>query len=183
METSSSEAGVGRCRFSARAVVGGAIVELVCFSVLAMLAGGVGLWRPGILDAAAMASAGPLLALWMGGSLIIAGFVGGFVAAIASRSLSTEDGLLHGLLAWATAYITGAVLACTWFMAALATGIAKLEVVNAMDSRMMLAFVVVDTLTLIAALVGGRFGAQQEAHLRAVPRQPAAGLRTTPKPA
>jgi hypothetical protein len=116
-------------------VVGGAIVELVCFSVLAMLAvasvcGVRGFW------AAAMASAGPLLALWMGGALIIAGFVGGFVAAIASRSVSSEDGLLHGLLAWATACITGAVLACTWFMTALATGIAKLEVVSAMDCRM-----------------------------------------------
>ena len=44
METSWIEA-VGRCRFSARAVAGGAIVELVCFSVLGMLAGGVGLWR------------------------------------------------------------------------------------------------------------------------------------------
>jgi len=184
METSSIEAGGSRCRFSAHAVVGGAIVELVCVSVLAMLAGGVGLWRPGILDAAAMSNAGSLLALWLGPSLVIAGFLGGFIAAVASRSISAEDGLLHGLLAWATACITAAVLGCTWFMTALATGVAKLEVVNAMDNRMMLAFVVADTLALIAALIGGLWGARQEAHhVRAVPQQPAPGLRTTPKPA
>jgi hypothetical protein len=183
METGTIEGDAGRCRFSAHAVVAGAIVELVCVSMLAMLGGGMGLWRAGILDAGAMSGAGPLLALWLGASLIVAGFIGGFIAAIASRSISAEDGLLHGLLTWAVACLTGAVLACTWLMAALATGVAKLEVVNAMDNRMMLAFVVADALALIAALAGGRWGARQEAHLRAVPPQPAPGLRTTPRPA
>jgi len=184
MDSSPVEEGGRQCRFSAHAVVGGAIVELVCFSVLAMLGGGLRLWRPGILDAAAMSNASSLLALWLGMSLIIAGFVGGFVASAASRSSSAEDGLLHGLLTWATACISAAVLACTWFMSALATGIAKLEVVSAMDNRMMLAFVVADTLALVAALVGGLWGAWQEAHhARAAAQPPASSLRTSPKPA
>ena len=184
METSTIDRDSGRCRFSAHAVVGGAIVELVCVSVLAMLAGGLGLWRPGILDAAAMSNSSSLLALWLGSSLIIAGFVGGFVASTASRSITTEDGFLHGLLTWAIACISASVLGCVWFMSALATGIAKLEVVNAMDNRMMLAFVVADTLALIAALIGGLWGARQEAHhIRTLPQQPSTGLRTTAKPA
>ncbi len=184
MENTSTEIGADRCRFSARAVVGGAIVELVGLSLLMMLAGGVGLWRLGILNAAALSAAGSGLAVWSGVSLILAAFLGGFVAAVASRSSTAEDGLLHGLLAWATACITGAILACTWFMAALATGVAKLDVVNAMDNRMMLAFFIADTLALVAALIGGTWGARQEAHhLRAAPQQPTPGLRPTAKPA
>jgi hypothetical protein len=125
------------------------------------------------------------LAVWAGVALILAALAGGYVAAIASRSSTVEDGLLSGLLAWATACLTGAILACTWMMTALATGIANLDVVNAMDNRMMLGFFVADTLALGAALLGGRFGARQEAHhLRAVHAQPAAGgFRPTPKPA
>lgn len=180
----SVEHGANRCRFGARAVVGGAIVELAGVSLLMMLAGGVGLWRPGILNATALSGAGSGLAIWAGGSLIIAAFMGGFVAAVASRSVTAEDGLLNGLLAWATACLTGAVLACTWLMTALATGIAKLDVVTAMDNSMMLAFFAADTLALIAAVIGGIWGARQEAHhLRAAPQQPAAGLRATAKPA
>jgi hypothetical protein len=172
------------CRFSARAVVGGAIVELVGFSLLMMLAGGLGLWRLGILNAAAFSKMSPGLGAWAGIALILAAFVGGYVAAIASRSLTPEDGLLHGLLAWATACITGAVLACTWMMTALATGLANVDIVNAMDNRMMLAFFVADALALGAALIGGTFGARQEAHhLRAVPQQPSPSLRATAKPA
>lgn len=150
-----------------------------------MLAGGLGLWRPGILNAAALSKMSVGLAVWAGIALIFAAFVGGYVAAIASRSLTVEDGLLHGLLTWATACLTGAILACTWMMTALATGIANLDVVNAMDNRMMLAFFIADTLALGAALLGGRSGARQEAqHLRAVHSQPAAGgFRPTPKPA
>ena len=174
-----------RCRFSARAVVGGAIVELVGLSLLMMLAGGLGLWRPGILNAAALSKMNLGLAVWAGIALIFAAFVGGYVAAIASRSSTPEDGLLHGLLAWATACLTGAILACTWMMTALATGIANVDVVNSMDNRMMLAFFVADTLALGAALIGGTWGARQEAHhVRAVPQQPSAsGLRATAKPA
>ena len=54
MDSSPVEEGGRQCRFSAHAVVGDAIVELVCFSVLAMLGGGLRLWLPGILDAAAI---------------------------------------------------------------------------------------------------------------------------------
>ncbi len=184
MENTSIEVSTGRCRFSARAVVGGAIVELVGISLLMMLAGGLGLWRPGILNAAALSNASSGLALWAAVSLIIAAFFGGFIAALASRSTTAEDGLLHGLLAWAAACITGAVLACTWMMTALATGIAKLDVVNAMDNRMMLVFFAADTLALAAALIGGAWGARQEAHhLGALPQQPSPGLRPTAKPA
>jgi hypothetical protein len=185
MEIAALKDGIDRCRFSARAVVGGAIVELVGFSLLMMLAGGLGLWRLGILNAAAVSKMNLDLAAWAGMALILAAFVGGYVAAIASRSLTVEDGLLHGLLVWATACLTGAILACTWMMTALATGIANLDAVNAMDNRMMLAFFVADALALGAALLGGRLGARQEAHrLRTLQPQAAAGaFRPAPKPA
>jgi hypothetical protein len=150
-----------------------------------MLAGGLGLWRLGIFNAAALSKMNLGLAVWAGIALILAAFVGGYIAAIASRSLTVEDGLLHGLLAWATACFTAAILACTWMMTALATGIASLDVVNAMDNRMMLAFFVADALALGAALLGGRFGARQEAHhLPATHSQRATGVfRPAPKPA
>jgi len=54
--------------------------------------------------------------------------------------MSTEDGILHGFLSWATACLTAGILACTRFMAALTAGIAKVDAVNAMDKRMMMAF-------------------------------------------
>lgn len=182
MGNSSAAGDSTRCRFSARAVVSGALVDLVGFSILMTLAGGLGLWHPGILNAAALAKMNPALAVWAGVALILGGFAGGFVAAIASNSVTAEDGLLHGLLSWATACLTGAILGCTWLMAALATGIANLDVVNAMDNRMMLAFFAADSLALTAALIGGAIAARREAHhLHAIPQQPSSGLR--PKPA
>lgn len=183
MEDASIEVITGRCRFSVRAVVGGAVVELVGLSLLMTLAGAMGLWRPGILNAAVLSGVSSGLALWATVSLIIAALAGGFIAAVASRSTTAEDGLLHGLLVWATACFTAAVLACLWFMAALSSGIVKLDVVNAMDNRMMLAFFLADTLALVAALMGGAWGARQEAHhVNAVPQQPTS-LRASAKPA
>ena len=81
-------------------------------------------------------------------------------------------------MSWALACATAAVLACTWFMAALAVGLAKVDVASAMSGQLMLGFFVGDLVALTAALVGGATGARGEGRLSSPVRpmvDPAAG--------
>ena len=100
MQSSSTAAETGRSRSSARgAVVGGAIVELLILSLLMMLAGGAGRWRTRTSDAPALSDIGSAFAICAGVSWILEAFMVGFVASIASRSITLEDGMRQGLLA------------------------------------------------------------------------------------
>ena len=154
-----------RTRVSVRAVVGGAIVELVAVGLLLMLAGGLGLWSMRAIDAGQVSELGAGFALFAGAAWVAAASLGGYVAAVIARATDRRDGLLHGLMSWAIACSTAALLACTWFMAALAVDLAKVDLASALGGRHMLAFVVGDLLALAGALAGGVAGARAEARL------------------
>lgn len=152
-----------KSRIAARAVIAGVLFALATLTVLMAVAGGLGLWSAGVLDARALARLGAGFAAWAAIALVLSAFCGGFVAAVVSRSHDRRDGLLHGLVTWAAICMTAAVLLCTWFMAALAVGLADADVVGAMDRPgMFWAFVLADLLALGAALAGGRLGASSE---------------------
>ena len=160
-----AEASRTRARLSVRAVLGGAIVELVTIGLLLMLAGGLGLWPMGSLDSAKMSEVGAGFAVFAGAAWIAAAFFGGYIASVISRAADRRDGALHGLMSWAIACATGAVLACTWFMAALAVDLVNIDLASAMGGRIMIAFFIGDLLALTAALAGGVVGARAEARL------------------
>ena len=170
--TMNQVAETSRARLSVRAVLGGAIVELVTIGLLLMLAGGVGLWPMGSLDAAKMSEIGAGFAVFAGAAWIAAAFLGGYIAAVISRATDRRDGALHGLMSWAIACATGAVLACTWFMAALAVDLVNIDLASAMGGRIMIAFFIGDLLALTGAVAGGIAGARAEARL-SLPARPA----------
>lgn len=151
-------------RLSFRAIVSGAIFELAVFSALMVLGAGLGVWQfPGILDAEAVRNAGGGVYVWGTASLAIAAFGGGFLASVAGRSPSARDGILHGVVTWATACFSGAILSCVWFMSALKVGLATTDVSTVlMASATMSGFFIADALAFGAALVGGLFGARSE---------------------
>ncbi len=160
-----------RARISVRAVAAGAIVELVAIGLLLMLAGGLGLWSMGPVDAAWASELGAGLGLFAGVAWVGAAFLGGYIAAVIARATARRDGLLHGLMSWAVACSAAAVLGCTWFMAAVVIGMAKVDLASAFGDRLMLGLFAGDLLALAGALAGGVVGARAEARL-AVPAQP-----------
>jgi hypothetical protein len=64
-------------------------------------------------------NAAMIAAAWNGVSMLIAAFIGGYVAARASGLRRTGDGVLHGVVAWAATTILTAILATTLFSAAM----------------------------------------------------------------
>ena len=156
-------------RVSMRAVIAGAIVTLVVIGLLLMLAGGLGLWSMGRIDAAMISHLGGGFALFAGVAWVGAAFVGGYSAAVIARATNRRDGVLHGLMIWAGACAAAVVLACIWFMSAVSLELASVDVASAMGGRMMLAFVAGDLLALAAGLAGGVMGARAEARLVEVP--------------
>ncbi len=64
-------------------------------------------------------SAGMMAAAWNGISMLIAAFVGGYVAARASGLRRTSDGVLHGVVSWAATTILTAILATSLFTSAM----------------------------------------------------------------
>lgn len=151
-------------RLSFRAIVSGAIFELSVFAVLMVLGAGLGAWQyPGILDAEAVQNVGGGFYVCVTASLAIAAFGGGFLASVAGRSSTARDGILHGVVTWATACFSGAILGCIWFMSALSVGLATSDVAAPLAaSAPMIGFFIADALAFAAALVGGLFGARSE---------------------
>ena len=47
---------------------------------------------------------------WLLGTLVVSGFAGGWIAAAAARAVRRRDGVLHGLVTWATVTVVGLIL-------------------------------------------------------------------------
>ena len=161
----------------------GAISELVAIGLLLMLAGGLGLWSMGAVDAVKAGELGVGLALFAGAAWVGAAFLGGYIAAVIARATDRRDGLLHGLMSWAIACSTAAVLGCTWFMAAVSIGLAKVDLASAFGGRLMLGFFIGDLLALAGAMAGGVVGARAEARLSSAVRHELPRPLTTLVPA
>ncbi len=171
-----------RVRISVRAVLAGAVVQLVAIGLLLMLAGGIGLWPMGPLSAEKLAGVSAGLALFGGVAWVIAASLGGYLATVVSGSTDRRDGILQGVMSWSTACAAAAVLGCAWFMSAIAADLASPDLASAINPRLMLAFFVGDLLALAGAITGGIAGARAEARLAR--RQPPAGRLpiATPRP-
>jgi len=164
-------------RISARAVAAGAVLALAALALLMTLGGAFGLWTMGPLDAEAVQNLKPGFYVWVAIAWIVSVFLGGLVASVVSRASSQRNGVLHGLITWATACLTGAVLLCMWFAAALAVNAASIDALGAMGRGMLAAFSVADALAVGAAILGGLLGARSEAK-----RGPAEPLSSRPGP-
>lgn len=64
-------------------------------------------------------SAATVAAAWNGISMLIAAFIGGYVAARASGLRRTSDGVLHGVVSWAATTLLTAILATSLFTSAM----------------------------------------------------------------
>ncbi len=95
------------------AIFAGAVAGLATYMLLTLLGIAVGLTAA---DQAAAEGAGAIpiaTAIWSSLSMLIAAFVGGYVAARMSGLARRADGLLHGFVAWATVTVLFAWLATT----------------------------------------------------------------------
>lgn len=90
------------------AVFAGVVVGISVQLVLALLGIATGLTGFGVSNGQAL-TARPLL--WAGFSMLVAAFVGGYVAARMSGLKRKADGVLHGAVSWAVTTIMFAVLA------------------------------------------------------------------------
>jgi hypothetical protein len=150
-----------RLRISVRAVVAGALVQLALIGLLMALARGMG-WRFGFAEQ----QLGAKLAVYGIAVWVVSAFIGGYTAAVVSRSADRRDGLAHGLVTWAIAILAAMIAARVWMVLALAVHLAEVDTFQAFDTpRVMLAFVLADALALIAAIAGGIAGSRAERRL------------------
>jgi len=158
-----------RVRISVRAVVAGALVELALIGLLLTLAGGLGWWPVERFQlGAAFAVFG--IAAW-----VVSALAGGYAAAVISRSTERRDGIVHGIVTWATACLSATIAARVYLVLAIAVKLVDLDAIKAFDTpRVMLAFFLADALALIAAVVGGIAGSHAERARESGARQPEA---------
>ncbi|HTN67123.1 MAG TPA: hypothetical protein VL051_13175 [Burkholderiaceae bacterium] len=93
------------------AILAGVVVGVALQMVLTMLGVATGLSTLEVGAAESASATGPLL--WAGISMLIAAFVGGYVAARASGLKRKSDGLLHGATAWGVTTLLFVVLAAS----------------------------------------------------------------------
>ena len=147
-----------RVRISVRAVVAGALVQLALVGLLMALARGFG-WRFG----SAERQLGAELAVYSIAVWLVCAFIGGYTAAVVSRSAERRDGVAHGLVTWAIAVLAAMIAGRLWLALALAVKLVEVDTIRAFDApRVMLAFFLADALALIAAIAGGIAGSRAE---------------------
>jgi hypothetical protein len=101
-------------RISLRAVFSGVVVALILQIMLLVLGGAIGLT---VFQAEAEAETargvGIGAAIWLILSLCASSLAGGWVAAVVSRTSLKRDGVLHGVITWATVSLLGLFLVST----------------------------------------------------------------------
>ena len=148
-----------RVRISVRAVIAGALVEMALIGLLLMLAGSFGWWP---LFGERLELGAPF-AVFAIAAWVASAFAGGYAAAVISRSVEGRDGIVHGLVTWATACVSATIAARIYVVLALAVKLVELDTIRAFDApRIMAAFFLADALALIAAIVGGIAGSRSE---------------------
>lgn len=97
------------------AILGGVVVGLSTQLVLALLGVAAGLSAVDVTDRdIGNVSNAPMWAgIWQGVSMLIASFVGGYVAARMSGLRRRSDGMLHGFVSWGATTLLFAVLSAT----------------------------------------------------------------------
>jgi len=154
-----------RHRGNALAVVASVLLALATFNLLMALGGGLGLWNFAVFAPGGMHDVGVGLALWAIAAWTVAGFVSGFVVVTVSRSFVRHDAYIYGSIAWAATCLTGLVLAWTWLICAVASGLASRDMVGSIKGGIMLVFFVANLAAFTSTLVGAGLGARRQARL------------------
>jgi hypothetical protein len=95
------------------AIFAGAVAGLATYMLLSLLGIAIGLTAVEPTAAEPVGVVPIATAIWSGISMLIAAFIGGYVAARMSGLARRTDGLLHGFVAWATVMVLFAWLATT----------------------------------------------------------------------
>ncbi|HTR49990.1 MAG TPA: hypothetical protein VMJ10_04725 [Kofleriaceae bacterium] len=147
-----------RVRISIRAVAAGALVGLALLALLMALARSFGSWL-----GFAERQLGAGFAVYGIAAWIVSALAGSYMAAVVSRSADRRDGIVHGIVTWATAVLGATIAARLWIVLALAVKLVDVETIQTFNApRVMLAFFLADALALIAAIVGGIAGSRAE---------------------
>jgi hypothetical protein len=93
------------------AILAGVVVGIALQLVLTLLGIATGLSTVDVTAADTGSTTGPLL--WAGVSMLIAAFVGGYVAARSSGLKRKSDGILHGATAWGVTTLLFVILAAS----------------------------------------------------------------------
>lgn len=172
---------VGSARFSLRAVLAGTLVSLAILWVLMVVAGALGLWRLGIVDAEAVSRMNVGLGIWAALAWPLAVMLGAFTTSALAGPGSPRDGALHGFVTWASTCVTAGVLGCVWFMSAAAIGVVDLGFYEALDSSLLMwGMLASEALAIGASLLGGRAGAAVPGPSERTPRGFRAPTPTAP---
>lgn len=140
-------------RIGARGVVAATLVTLALTMLFFGFLVGIGLWNLQLEDFPAIGSP-----FWLLGSLawFASTFVGGFVAASATRSMQTRDGVFNALATWSASYLGFGVL-----MFYFVPEIIAFTLDNSDQVQFLLAFLA-DALSLGVCIYGGVVGSHFE---------------------
>lgn len=146
-------------RISARAIVSGTLVALAGLGLLLAM---IGIYaQPFGVHAVEHLGFGTYL--WAFLSWLAAICAGTFVAVRVGRARRPRDGALYGVVTWAAACVTGAVLLCTWYMAAVGVGIVTPAFGEALLRQDTFAgFFAADIVALAGAFLTGTLAARTE---------------------
>ncbi len=162
-------------RLSARAITAGVVCFFALMILFMTLAGGFGLWRFDIME---LPELGPAFWMWTFVSWILSNYLSGYVAATAARSMKTRDGLLHGLVIWASVCVIG-TLAIGVITGAIFNGI----LVPVTSTVMFWGAFIGDAMGLGAAMLGGLKAVTTEALLSGREETMRTGKETKLEPA
>jgi hypothetical protein len=150
-------------RVGARAVAGGTLVALALYAVLMEVAGAFGLWSVDIFSTPLMMAVATGLLMWTVVAWVGALFVGAGVAAIIGKPRSLFDGVVTGVVTWASTLIVGGILMAALVMGAVAVGITSAgTVAGLVNEGVLWTFFIGDALALVGAGLGGALGSQWE---------------------
>lgn len=92
-----------RCRVSTRAVITGVLLSLAVMGLLMSLAAALGVWTFSFEEFATPDSENIWTAALI--SWVISMFVGAYMSSMSGRSITSGDGILHGLTTWAASTV------------------------------------------------------------------------------
>jgi hypothetical protein len=143
-------------RISIRAIGAGVVVTYSTMLLLEALAGGFNLWRFDISELPRLSGG-----FWLFATVawVVSSFLGAYVSSMVGRSVHSRDGLLHGVITWASA----AILA--YALTVLSLGNLWAENFGDTAPAYLFAIFFGDLFALGAALLGGRQGAAAEAKM------------------
>jgi hypothetical protein len=146
-------------RLSSRAVVGGTLSALSIMLLLMMLAGGLRLWQFNLYE---LTTLGAGFWVWASASWVLSLYISGYLSSMASRSITARDGILHGVVTWASASVFGCI-----FLA-----IVTNKIINGEMSQLIFwgAFIG-NILAVGASIMGGVQGAHDESEAEVVEDQ------------